>query len=371
MNTLGHYIDGAAVAGTSGRYGDVFDPARGIATARLALASPDEVDLAVAAAKRAFPGWAATPPPRRAAVMFRFRELLLRDAARLSAIITAEHGKTLDDARGELQRGIEVVEFACGIRATQGRVDRRSRARHRQLFDAPAPGRLRRHHAVQFSRDGADVDVSRRTGLRQHVRSQAPEKDPSLGFELAALLSEAGLPPGVFNVLSGDRDAVEALLRIRMSRPSVSSARRPSPNPCTARERPRANAFRPWVARRIIWSSCPTPTSRDARRDHRRGLWLRGRTLHGHLGRRRRRPRRVCRYACRATGRTRARLEDRPGNGARRRDGAARNGRTPRRVKGYIDLGVSEGATLVVDGRDYRDAASPEGSSLAAAFSTA
>ena len=115
MREIGHFIGGKQVAGTSGKFGDVFNPASGEVTARVALADAAEVDKAVAAAAAAWPAWAATPPLRRARVMFKLKELLERDRKELSAIITAEHGKVLSDADGEVQRGLEVVEFACGI----------------------------------------------------------------------------------------------------------------------------------------------------------------------------------------------------------------------------------------------------------------
>ena len=115
MREIGHFISGKPVAGTSGRFGDVFNPAAGELVAKVALANAGEVNEAVAAAAAALPAWAAMPPLRRARVMFKFRELLERDRKELAALITAEHGKVLSDAEGEVQRGIEVVEFACGI----------------------------------------------------------------------------------------------------------------------------------------------------------------------------------------------------------------------------------------------------------------
>ena len=115
MREIGHYISGRLVAGTSGTFGDVFNPASGEITGKVALADAREVDVAIAAANAAWPAWAATPPLRRARVMFKFRELLERDRAALSACVTDEHGKVLSDADGEVQRGLEVVEFACGI----------------------------------------------------------------------------------------------------------------------------------------------------------------------------------------------------------------------------------------------------------------
>ena len=114
--SLGHFIDGKDVAGgAGGRQADVFDPASGSVSAHVALASTSEVAGAVASAQRAFPKWAATTPLNRARILFKFKELLARDADAIAQAISREHGKVLSDARGELTRGMEVVEFACGI----------------------------------------------------------------------------------------------------------------------------------------------------------------------------------------------------------------------------------------------------------------
>ena len=115
VKDIHHYINGREVAGTSGRYGDVYNPALGEVAGRVAFASTDDVSQAVAAAQSAFPGWAATPPLRRARVMFKFKELVERDHDKLARLISSEHGKVVSDARGEVTRGLEVVEFACGI----------------------------------------------------------------------------------------------------------------------------------------------------------------------------------------------------------------------------------------------------------------
>ena len=213
MKKIGHFVNGAPVAGTSGRLAPVYNPATGEQTAEVALATAEEVGRVVAAAEAALPGWAATPALRRARVLFRFKELIERDIDALAATLTAEHGKILSDARGSITRGLEVVEFACGI-----------------------PHLLK----GEFSENvGTAVDSY---SLRQPVGVCAgitpfnfpamvpmwmfpvalacgntfilkpSEKDPSCGLMLAALLAEAGLPDGVFNVVNGDKEAVDALL---------------------------------------------------------------------------------------------------------------------------------------------------------------
>src|SRR3569833_396171 len=115
MREIGHFIGGKTVKGSSGRTGDVFDPNTGEVQARVALAKRSEVEHAIANAEAAQPAWAATNPQRRARVMFKFLELIQREHDELAKLLSSEHGKTVPDARGDIQRGLEVVEFACGI----------------------------------------------------------------------------------------------------------------------------------------------------------------------------------------------------------------------------------------------------------------
>ncbi|MDE2458543.1 MAG: aldehyde dehydrogenase family protein, partial [Rhodospirillales bacterium] len=115
METLGHYINGKAVPGAGSRSLPVYNPATGAQSKQLAVATADEVNAAIEAAAAAFPAWAATPPLRRARVMFKFKDLMESHAGELAEIISSEHGKVQSDALGEVMRGIEVVEFACGI----------------------------------------------------------------------------------------------------------------------------------------------------------------------------------------------------------------------------------------------------------------
>jgi malonate-semialdehyde dehydrogenase (acetylating) / methylmalonate-semialdehyde dehydrogenase len=115
MREITHFIDGASVAGTSGRYGDVFNPNTGEVQARVALASTAEVDAAVASAVRAQATWALVNPQRRARVMFEFKRLIERDMDQLAELLSSEHGKVIADSKGDIQRGLEVIEFACGI----------------------------------------------------------------------------------------------------------------------------------------------------------------------------------------------------------------------------------------------------------------
>ncbi|HEY1962702.1 MAG TPA: aldehyde dehydrogenase family protein, partial [Rhizomicrobium sp.] len=115
MKELGHFIGGNAVKGASGRYGDIYNPATGEVQAKVAFASRAEVRKAVEAALTAFPGWASTNPQRRARVMFNFKALIEKNMDELAHMLSSEHGKVLADSRGDVQRGLEVIEFACGI----------------------------------------------------------------------------------------------------------------------------------------------------------------------------------------------------------------------------------------------------------------
>ena len=213
VTEIGHYVGGKKIAGTSGRTGEVFNPATGAQSGRVAFASVAEVDAAVAAAAAAFPAWADLPPSRRATVMFRFRELLLRDADRLAAMITAEHGKTFSDAQGELARGLEVVEFVCGIpHLLKGELTEQvstgvdSHARRQPLGVCAGISPFNFPAMVPMWMFPVAIACGNTFVMKPS------EKDPSLAIEIALLLAEAGLPPGVFNVINGDKVAVDAIL---------------------------------------------------------------------------------------------------------------------------------------------------------------
>jgi malonate-semialdehyde dehydrogenase (acetylating)/methylmalonate-semialdehyde dehydrogenase len=213
MREIGHFIGGTQVAGTSGKYGDVFDPASGEIQARVALANAAEVDRVIAVANAAFPAWAATPPLRRSRVMFKLRDLLERDRKELSAIITSEHGKVLSDADGEVQRGLEVVEFACGIphllkgeftEAVGTGIDAWSIRQPLGVVAGITPFNFPLMVPLWM------IPMALATGNCFILKPS--EKDPSVALKLAALLKEAGLPDGVFNVIQGGREAVETIL---------------------------------------------------------------------------------------------------------------------------------------------------------------
>ena len=209
----GHYIGGRAVAGRSGRSQAVFNPATGAVSRQVALANAAEVEAAVASAKAAFPAWADTPPIRRARVLNKFLGLLNEHRDTLAAMITAEHGKVFSDAQGEVSRGIDIVEFACGV-----------------------PQLLKGDYTDQVSTGIDNWTLRQPLGVVAGITPfnfpcmvpmwmfplaiacgnsfilKPSERDPSAPLFLAELLTRAGLPHGVFNVVQGDKLAVDALL---------------------------------------------------------------------------------------------------------------------------------------------------------------
>jgi malonate-semialdehyde dehydrogenase (acetylating) / methylmalonate-semialdehyde dehydrogenase len=210
---IGHFIDGARSAGASGRTAPSYNPAAGEQSGLVALASAAETGAAIAAAKRAFPSWAGTPPLRRARILNRFLRLCEERADVLAAIITAEHGKVLSDAKGEIQRGLEVVEFATGIpQLLKGEVTENVGTR----VDSHA---LRQPLGVVAGITPFNFPVMVPMWMFPVALAcgntfvlKPSERDPSASLVLADWLKEAGLPDGVFNVVQGDKEAVDALL---------------------------------------------------------------------------------------------------------------------------------------------------------------
>ncbi|MCD0503718.1 CoA-acylating methylmalonate-semialdehyde dehydrogenase [Bordetella petrii] len=213
MKKLSHFINGQACEGRGGRYAEGFNPATGEVASSIPLASPDDVDAAVAAARTAFPAWSETPALKRARILFNFKALLDQHQDELAALITAEHGKVFSDAKGEVVRGIEVVEFACA-----------------------APQLLKGQYTDQIGGGIDNWSMRQPLGVVAGITPfnfpmmvpcwmfpvalacgntfvlKPSERDPSVSLRLAELLKEAGLPDGVFNVVHGDKQSVDALI---------------------------------------------------------------------------------------------------------------------------------------------------------------
>jgi malonate-semialdehyde dehydrogenase (acetylating) / methylmalonate-semialdehyde dehydrogenase len=213
VEELGHFIAGKRIAGKSGRFGDVYNPAAGEVTARVAFADGGEIDAAVKAARDAFPAWAATPPISRARVMFKYKELLEQNRDKLAALIGSEHGKVLADATGEVARGIEVVEFVCGIpQLLKGEFTENIGGDIDSYGVRPPLGVCAGITPFNFPAMVPMWMFPVAIACGNGFVLKPSERDPSAPLFLAELLAQAGLPAGVFNVVNGDKSAVEAIL---------------------------------------------------------------------------------------------------------------------------------------------------------------
>ena len=351
---IGHFINGRLVPSSSGRRQPVWNPATGAVARQVALASADEVNAAVAAAQAAFPGWADTPPLRRARVMFRFLELLNRHRDALAAMITAEHGKVFTDAQGEVTRGIDIVEFACGI-----------------------PQLLKGDYTEQVSTGIDNWTMRQPLGVAAGITPfnfpvmvpmwmfpvaiaagnsfilKPSERDPSPSLLMAELLHEAGLPDGVFNVVQGDKLAVDALL----AHPDVKAVSFVGSTPIAqyiyetgARNGKRVQALGGAKNHLVVMPDANLEQTVDA---------LIG-AGYGSAG-----ERCMAISVAVAVGDVADRLV--PALAARVKTLKVKNGMEPgaemgpivtraalERIEGYIATGVAEGATLVVDGRGLK-----------------
>ncbi|MFF2486092.1 CoA-acylating methylmalonate-semialdehyde dehydrogenase [Microbacterium sp. NPDC058062] len=213
MRELTHFIDGAHVAGASGRFSDVFDPSTGAVQARVPLASVEEVQAAVTSAESAQLVWGSWNPQRRARVLLSFLDLVAKDTPNLARLLSSEHGKTLDDAKGDIQRGVEVIEFAAGGphllkgEYTSGAgtgIDVYSMRQPLGVVAGITPFNF--PAMIPLWKMGPALAAGNAFILKPS------ERDPSVPLRLAELFLEAGLPAGVLNVVNGDKGAVDAIL---------------------------------------------------------------------------------------------------------------------------------------------------------------
>jgi malonate-semialdehyde dehydrogenase (acetylating)/methylmalonate-semialdehyde dehydrogenase len=210
---ISHFIDGKLLPGTSGRTGAVFNPATGVQSGAVDLASADEVDAAVASASAALPGWRATPLSRRTDIFFRFRALLDEHRDDLARLITAEHGKVHSDALGEVARGIENAEFACGVPAALKGDFTEQAAGGVDVYSIRQPvGVMAGITPFNFPVMVPLWMLATSIACGNTFILKPSEKDPSASLLIADLLDRAGLPPGVFNVVQGDKVAVDRLI---------------------------------------------------------------------------------------------------------------------------------------------------------------
>lgn len=359
---IGHFIDGQVIAGAGERRGAVFNPATGEQTGEACFGAPADLEAAVDAARRAWPGWAATPPLRRAGVLFAFRELLLRHLDELCAVVTAEHGKVLADAKGEITRGIEIVEFATGIphllkgEATESigtDIDSWSMRQPLGIVAGVTPFNFPAMVPMWM------FPIALACGNAFILKPS--ERDPSAALFLARLLKQAGLPDGVFNVVQGDKEMVDAIL----AHPDIAAISFVGSTPVarhiyrtgTAHDK-RVQALGGAKNHMVILPDADLDQAADA---------LMG-SAYGSAGER-------CMAISAAVPVTDAvadglverllpriaRLKVGPGTDPAAEMGPLVTREHWRKVKDYVDLGVEEGAALLADGRGFRPPQGYEG----------
>ena len=213
MKTLTHFMAGAHVKGASGRFGDVFDPATGEVQSRVPFANRAELRSAVEAAQKVLPEWSGLNPQRRARVMFNFKALIEKNMDALAKLLSSEHGKVIADSKGDIQRGLEVIEFACGIpHLTKG-----------EFTEGAGPGidvySIRQPLGVVAGITPFNFPAMIPMWMFGVAIAcgncfilKPSEKDPSVPLRLAELMMEAGAPPGVLQVVNGDKETVDAIL---------------------------------------------------------------------------------------------------------------------------------------------------------------
>jgi len=360
LPTRGHWLSGAEVPGRSGRTHDVYDPATGQVASRVALADASEVEEAVATAAAAGAEWGRLSLGRRNRVLFRFRELLETHAEDVAAVITAEHGKVLSDAMGEVLRGLEVVEFACGLPSllkgeanenVSTRVDIRSLRQPLGVVAVITPFNFPAMVPLWF------VPVAIAAG--NAVVLKPSERDPGAALVLARLWQRAGLPDGVLTVLNGDVQAVHGLL----DHPDVAAVSFVGSTPVAravyergTRAGKRVQALGGAKNHMVVLPDADLDLAADAAINAgfgsagERCMAISAVVAVGGVG-----DELVARIAERARGL-------RTGDGRRGCDmGPLVTGEHRDRVRGYVDAGVEAGATLVVDGRDPVVDGGPDG----------
>ncbi len=351
---LHHFINGQKVAGENGRHGDIYNPATGELTKTVPFAGAADVRKAVAAALAALPAWSAKTPIARARVMFKFKHLCEAHIDELAELLSSEHGKTLSDAKGSVQRGIEVVEFACGI-----------------------PHLLKGDFTASVGTGVDGLSMRQPVGVCAGITPfnfpamvpmwmfpmalacgntfilKPSEKDPSAGLRLAELMDEAGAPPGVMNVVNGDKEAVDAIL----GDPDIGAVSFVGSTPIAeyvyataAKHGKRVQALGGAKNHRVVMPDADLDQAVDA---------LMG-AAYGSAG-----ERCMAVSVAVAVGDVGDALMERlaprvqslkvgPGTDPDAEMGPLVTAEHLDKVRGYVDLGVEEGAKLVVDGRDLK-----------------
>ena len=366
VKELTHFIGGKHVPGrdakSGGRFGDVFNPTLGKLSAKAPLASKAEVEAAIADSQAAFPGWANTSPLTRARVMFRFKELVEKHMDELAVLVSSEHGKVLSDAKGSIQRGLEVVEFACGIPHLLKGEFSDSVSAGIDVYSMRQPlgvcaGITPFNFPAMFPMWMFPMAIA----CGNTFVLKPSEKDPSCPLRLAELMLEAGAPPGVLNVVIGDKEAVDTLLHD----PRIQAISFVGSTPIAryvfataSLQGKRVQAMGGAKNHMVVMPDADIDSAADA---------LMG-AAYGSAGER-----------CMAIS-VAVPVTERTGNelieamtpklralkvGSSIDESSEMGPLVTRehrdKVKGYVDIGVKEGAKLVIDGRDFRPASHPDG----------
>ncbi len=366
VRELAHFVGGKAVKGadpkSGGRFGDVFNPTTGAVAARVPLASKAEVERAIANAQQAFATWSETSPVARARVMFKFKELVEKHIDELALIVASEHGKVLSDAKGSVQRGLEVVEFACGIPHLMKGEYSDNVATGIDLYSIRQPiGVCAGITPFNFPAMVPMWMFPVAIACGNTFILKPSEKDPSCGLRLAELMLEAGAPPGVLNVINGDKEAVDTLL----TDPRVAAVSFVGSTPIAkyvfatgSVNGKRVQALGGAKNHMVIMPDADIDVTADA---------LMG-AAYGSAGER-------CMaisVAVPVTDRTAnelieamvpriKKLKVGPSTDQSSEMGPLVTREHREKVKSYVDLGVKEGASLGVDGRDFKVAGQPNG----------
>ena len=354
MNLIEHYIGGKIVTGSSSRKGKVFNPATGTQESEVLLASKSDLDLAVQKAKQSFESWSNTPPLQRARIIFKYKELIEKNSDLLTKLIVSEHGKVYDDAKGSLTRGLEVVEFACGIpQMLKGEFTENVGTNIDSWSIRQPLGVCAGITPFNFPAMVPMWMFPMAIACGNTFILKPSEKDPSCSLKLAELFSEAGLPDGVLNVVNGDKEVVDAILENK----DIAAVSFVGSTPIAkyiyetaAKNEKRVQALGGAKNHCVVMPDCDLDLAVNG---------LMG-AAYGSAG-----ERCMAQSVAVAVGNVGDKLVEQlakkvealkvgPGMDKSSEMGPLVTKEHLEKVKGYVDLGVQEGAKLVVDGRDIK-----------------
>ena len=354
MNLIEHYIGGKIVTGSSNRKGKVFNPATGNQESEVLLASKSDLDLAVQKAKKSFESWSNTPPLQRARIIFKYKESIEKNSDLLTKLIVSEHGKVYDDAKGSLTRGLEVVEFACGIpQMLKGEFTENVGTNIDSWSIRQPLGVCAGITPFNFPAMVPMWMFPMAIACGNTFILKPSEKDPSCSLKLAELFSEAGLPDGVLNVVNGDKEVVDAILENK----DIAAVSFVGSTPIAkyiyetaAKNEKRVQALGGAKNHCVVMPDCDLDQAVNG---------LMG-AAYGSAG-----ERCMAQSVAVAVGNVGDKLVEQlakkvealkvgPGMDKSSEMGPLVTKEHLEKVKGYVDLGVQEGAKLVVDGRDIK-----------------